>query len=61
MSLDKAIKSGREKRKPYYSKPERLDRSCRHGSCPSCEANRTHNSNRRIFNAKEEVEETLGY
>ena len=35
MSLDKAIKHGKEKRKAYS------DRSCRnHGGCPWCEENR---------------------
>lgn len=38
--LDKAIKSGKEHRKPYYD-TRRFDRSCRnHGSCEYCQANR---------------------
>jgi len=41
MSLDKAIKSGKEHRKPYY-KSKAFDSSCRnHGSCPWCECSRT--------------------
>ena len=37
MSLDKAIKHGREHRKPYYKKSKRDDRTCRnHGGCPAC-------------------------
>lgn len=42
MALDKAIKSGKEHRKPYrYCK--QIDPSCRnHGGCPWCEENRKH-------------------
>lgn len=40
MSLDKAIKSGKEKRKPYR-KAKSVASSCRnHGGCPWCERNR---------------------
>jgi len=40
MALDKAIASGKEKRKPYR-KSKRFDSSCyNHGSCPWCEGNR---------------------
>lgn len=40
MSLDKAIKHGKEKRKPYYGS-KAFDSSCRnHGSCGYCEGNR---------------------
>lgn len=47
MSLDKAIKSGAEKRKPYY-KSALHDRSCRnHGGCGHCESNRTHRNKRK--------------
>ncbi len=42
MALDKAIKSGKEHRKPYRGS-KRIDYSCRnHGSCPYCEQNRKH-------------------
>lgn len=42
MSLDKAIKHGKEHRKPYIGS-RAFDRSCRnHGSCPFCTANRIH-------------------
>lgn len=38
--LDKAIKYGKEKRKPYHDS-RRFDRSCRHGgSCSYCYDNR---------------------
>jgi hypothetical protein len=40
MSLDKAIKHGKEHRKPYTG-AKAIFRSCRnHGSCPFCEGNR---------------------
>ncbi len=42
MSLDKAIKSKKERRKPYIG-AKAIDHTCRnHGSCPYCEQNRTH-------------------
>ena len=40
MALDKAIKSGKEHRKPYR-KAKAIDASCRnHGNCPWCLGNR---------------------
>lgn len=42
MALDKAIKSGKEHRKPYRGSKS-FDPSCRnHGGCAWCEANRKH-------------------
>ena len=42
MALDKAIKYGKEKRKPYRGS-KAVFSSCRnHGGCPWCERNRTH-------------------
>ncbi len=42
MSLDKAIRSGKEHRRPYYGSG-RYDTSCRpHGGCTWCERNRMH-------------------
>ncbi len=47
MSLDKAIKSGKEHRKPYY-KSGKFDKTCRPGgSCPWCRSNREHNLKKR--------------
>jgi len=44
MSLDKGIKHGKEKRKPY-KKSKAFDASCRnHGGCPYCESSRTRKS-----------------
>lgn len=40
MSLDKAIRHGKEKRRPYI-KAKAVDVTCRnHGSCTWCERNR---------------------
>lgn len=40
MSLDKAIRHGKEKRRPYI-KAKAVDATCRnHGSCTWCERNR---------------------
>lgn len=42
MSLEKAIKHGKEKRKPYH-KSKRFDKSCRPGGrCSWCRGNRLH-------------------
>ena len=42
MSLDKAIKYGKEHRKPYRG-AKAIDYTCRnHGSCKYCEGNRLH-------------------
>lgn len=55
MSLDKAIKYGKEKRKPYR-RSKVFDQSCRnHGSCPWCEGNRTHSDRKRRLVADEKL------
>lgn len=47
MSLDKAIKHGKEKRKQYFGS-KAVDATCRnHGSCPACEGSRNHKNRRR--------------
>lgn len=47
MSLEKAIKYGKEKRKKYYGS-KAFDHSCRnHGSCKWCEGNRTYKNKKR--------------
>lgn len=54
MSLDKAIASGKEHRKPYR-KSKAVARSCRHGgNCDWCEGNRTINNRRREQSAREQ-------
>jgi len=46
MSLDKAIKHGKEHRRPYY-RSGKFDRTCRpHGGCPYCLLNRMHRHRR---------------
>lgn len=52
MSLDKAIKSGKEHRKPYR-KSKAFDGSCRnHGGCPACKSNRNHATRKNLEKAK---------
>ena len=47
MSLDKAIRSGKEHRKPYRG-AKAVDSTCRnHGSCGWCEGNRLYSSRKR--------------
>lgn len=47
MSLDKAIRYGKEKRKPYY-RAKSVSKSCRnHGGCPFCETGRLHKNKKR--------------
>lgn len=46
MSLDKAIKYGKEKRKPYRG-AKAVDPTCRnHGDCPYCKEGRLHKGKR---------------
>lgn len=48
MSLEKAIQSGKEKRKAYR-KSKAFDRSCRnHGTCNWCYDNRMYRTNREL-------------
>ena len=47
MSLDKAIESGKEKRKPYRGW-KAVSQSCRDNTCPWCAGNLRHKHNRRI-------------
>ena len=47
MSLDKAIKYGKEKRKPYMG-AKSVSKHCRnHGLCKWCEGNRTFSNKKR--------------
>ena len=56
MTLDKSIRSGKERRKPYR-RSKAFDRTCRnHGSCPWCRQNRLYNNRRREAAAKEREE-----
>lgn len=56
MSLDKAIKYGKEKRKPYR-KAKAVDKQCRnHGNCEWCKSNRTYKNKKRLGSDKECIE-----
>lgn len=56
MSLDKAIASGKERRKPYRGS-KAFDRSCRHGgSCPYCRGNRTY-GNQKLWGRARELDQ----
>lgn len=57
MSLRKAIKFGKERRKEYTG-AERVYKSCRcHGSCSYCRLNRLYSSLKREKEAEEEIAE----
>ena len=57
MSLDKAIKSGKEHRKPYRI-PKSVDGTCcNHGSCPYCKGNRLYQRTKEEQKAKNKIEE----
>lgn len=62
MSLDKAIKYGKEKRKKYYDSDSRSNYcSCRnHGSCDWCKSGRLHQAIRVDEATKKELEEYYG-
>lgn len=48
MSLDKSIKHGKDRRKPYR-KSKRFNKGCRnHGACGYCAANRSHRKARQL-------------
>ena len=58
MALDKRIKSGAEKRKPYR-KGKAVSASCRNnGSCAYCRSNRTVKNQKLEAKAKEELKES---
>lgn len=55
--LDKAIASGKERRKPYRG-AKAIDRSCRnHGGCVWCESNRLHKYRAEVARMKLEEKE----
>ena len=59
MSLDKAIKHGKEHRKPYRGS-KAFDKSCRnHGGCPYCESNRMHSTNVRKMKGLEDENKSI--
>ena len=57
MSLDKAIKHKKEHRKKYYGSKE-IDKSCRpHGGCLWCKENRLHKNDKKLLDAKQQIED----
>mgnify|MGYP006295321945 CR=1 FL=1 len=57
MSLDKAINSKKERRKPYTG-AKAIDHTCRnHGSCPYCEQSRTHFDTKNRTKADKDVKD----
>lgn len=57
MSLDKAIQSGKERRKQYNG-AKAIDCTCRnHGSCLWRRGNRTHKNDKRIIASDQRMEE----
>ena len=58
MTLDKAIRHGKERRRPYR-RAQAVDRTCRnHGSCPRCRGNRLYNRRRAEAAARHAALET---
>jgi hypothetical protein len=61
MSLEKAIKYNKEKRKPYRDS-KAWDSSCRnHGSCSWCENNRLYSEKKRKASAKDQLDRYYDY
>lgn len=57
MTLDKAIKYGKEKRQEYR-KAKAFDQSCRnHGNCPWCKSNRQYSDKRQRQAADDHIKE----
>jgi hypothetical protein len=57
MSMDKAISSGKEKRKPYRGS-KAIDGSCRnHKGCPACDGNRQYSTRKRKESSEDSVRE----
>lgn len=60
MSLNKAIKHGKEYRKPYYDFAKQVDSSCRnHGSDNWARDNRLYQANKVKLKTEQHVEEYL--
>jgi len=55
MSLDKAIKSGKEKRNPFR-RSKAFDKTCRcHGGCPWCVSDKLYQHNKELERTKDEI------
>lgn len=60
MSLDKAIKYGKEHRKSYKG-GKTIDKTCRnHGSCNWCKGNRLFSNFKRAFSSLMQLKEYFG-
>lgn len=60
MAFDKAIKYGKEWRKPYPKVAQQVDPSCRcHGGCEWCLGNRMYQYNKEKERTKQRMEEDL--
>jgi len=58
MSMRKAIENGKEHRKPYRKRAQRIDRTCRPGgSCPYCQGNRKHKHDKKLLSLKEQEDD----
>lgn len=59
MSMNKAIKSGKEHRKEYRN-AKRVDPSCRnHGGCDWCKENRQYSTKKRLQKVSKELQEYM--
>lgn len=59
MSLDKAVKYKKEKRKSFY-RAQAVDKSCRcHGSCDWCKNNRLHNAKVKEEAIEQQIEDFI--
>lgn len=57
MSMVKAIKHGKEHRKPYYGS-KAIDKTCRnHGGCPWCEENRMYKNIKKIQSMDSQIQD----
>lgn len=57
MSLDKAIKHGKEHREPYHGSKS-FDKTCRnHGGCNCCKDNRLYRSNKLLEKSDQDLDE----
>lgn len=60
MSLDRAIASGKERRRPFR-RSQRFDKSCRnHGNCPWCMGNRLRRRRREESEARARLADWTG-
>ena len=57
MSLNKSIKHGKEKRRPYFTVGKN-DPTCRpNGGCPYCKNNRLHKKKKREESCKDQLKD----